>query len=488
MKKNLVLNLSIWIGAIAFYFLFRREALGLNTLLFTLPALTALFALHPESRRRRSVLLLAAGTVFCALTVVFANTFYAKFMFWLSFFTLAGMVQQRELRFLFFGLLLAMGNFFKVPFRLLKNIGGEQGLSLPLRPVLRYGKLVALPCAVVFVFLQIYLSANLKFAEITFALFDKFAGIFTLEYSLAGFFFFLLSLCLTGILLLKNDAPRFARIEENHPNYLARKRKKLAKLFGLPKILALKNEYQTALILLSMLNGLLLVVNLLDLRYVWWGAAPMTPQELSLYVHEGTYLLIFSVLCAAAVLLWYFRGNINFLPENSPLKIAAYGWLMQNAILALSVGARNWRYVSEYGLAHKRLGVFIFLLLLLVGLFLLFLKIRDTKSGFFLLRKNAWAAWAILVIFSVVNWDVVITKFNLSGYPNAAEVDYSYLDYGMSDKNLFVLLQDKNYRTHRAGSLENKQKRFERRTKKLSWKSWNYPDARNCRAIRLSGY
>ena len=483
MKKNLILNLSVWIGAIAFYFLFRGEALGLNTLLFTLPALTALFALHPESRRSRSVLLLATGTVFCALMVVWNNTFFAKTVFWLSFFTLAGMVQQRELRFLFFGLLLAFGNFFKVPYRLIKNIGGENGLSLPLRPVLRYGKLIALPCVIVFVFLQIYLSANLKFAEMTFGLFDKFAGIFTLEYSFAGFFFFLLSLCLTGVLLLKSEPTFFPRVERNRPDTLNRKRKKVSKLFGLPKILALKNEYQAALILLSMLNGLLWIVNLSDLRYVWWGTEIMAPHELSLYVHEGTYLLIFSVLCAAGVLLWYFRGNINFLPENSPLKIAAYGWIVQNAVLALSVGARNWRYVSEYGLAHKRIGVFIFLLLLLAGLFFLFVKVRDTKSNFFLLRRNAWAIWTILVMFSAVNWDVMITKFNLSGYPNSTEIDYSYLDYGMTDKNLFVLLQDENYRKHWAGNLYNKQERFKNRTKRLTWKSWNYSDARNRRAI-----
>ncbi|MGK0366579.1 MAG: hypothetical protein ACI85O_003654 [Saprospiraceae bacterium] len=78
MKKHLILNLSVWLGAIAFNALFWGEAMGLNTLLFTLLALIALFTLHPESRRSRSVLLLAGGLVTCAILVVWNNSLLAK--------------------------------------------------------------------------------------------------------------------------------------------------------------------------------------------------------------------------------------------------------------------------------------------------------------------------------------------------------------------------------------------------------------------------
>ena len=111
MKKYLILNLLVWLGAIAFNALFWGEAMGLNTLLFTLLALAALFALHPESRCSRSVLLLAGGLVTCAILVIWNNSLFAKIMYWISFISVAGMVQQRELKFLFFGVLLAMTNF-----------------------------------------------------------------------------------------------------------------------------------------------------------------------------------------------------------------------------------------------------------------------------------------------------------------------------------------------------------------------------------------
>jgi hypothetical protein len=119
MKKYLVLNLSVWLGAIAFNALFWGEAMGLNTLLFTLLALAALFTLHPESKRSRSVLLLAGGLFTCAILVVWNNSLFAKIMYWISFVCVAGMVQQRELKFLFFGVLLALDTFVKVPLKMM---------------------------------------------------------------------------------------------------------------------------------------------------------------------------------------------------------------------------------------------------------------------------------------------------------------------------------------------------------------------------------
>ena len=115
MKKHLILNLSVWLGAIAFNALCWGEAMGLNTLLFTLLALTALFALHPRSRRSRSVLLLAGGLVTCAILVVWNNSLFAKIMYWIFFVSVAGMVQQRELKFLFFGILLVVINSLNLP-------------------------------------------------------------------------------------------------------------------------------------------------------------------------------------------------------------------------------------------------------------------------------------------------------------------------------------------------------------------------------------
>ena len=487
MKKYLVLNLSVWLGAIAFNALFWGEAMGLNTLLFTLLALAALFTLHPESRRSRSVLLLAGGLVTCAVLVVWNNSLFAKIMYWISFVCVAGMVQQRELKFLFFGVLLAMTNFFKVPASMMKSLDESRTKSPQWEILLKYSKLAILPSFVVVIFFWLYFSANIKFAQISTNIAEKLSALFTFDFSVQRVLFFLLGLFTVGMLLYKSTIDYFKNIENKSSDSLQRHRKNSVSPFGIPKVLALKQEYQAAIILLGLLNVLLFVVNLLDVRYVWFGTSLTSPQELSVYVHEGTYTLIASVLFAAGVLLYHFRNNLNFYPDNYVLRQLAYVWIVQNAILATSVAVRNWRYVAEYGLAYKRIGVFIFLLTLITGLVFLYLKIKDKRSFFYLLRRNSWAIWGILLLAATVNWDMTITKFNLSDIPNNKEVDLDFLTYELSDKNLYyfeensdeLIKNGKKANLSLTKAVKDKWLNFQGRTEYYSWLSWNYADYKN---------
>jgi hypothetical protein len=75
---------------------------------------------------------------------------------------------------------------------------------------------------------------------------------------------------------------------------------------------------------------------------------------------------------------------------------------------------RNYHYIDFHGLAYKRIGVIVFLALVLVGLVTLFFKIRDKKSFYHLLRVNAWAVLAAFTGLTTVNWDGLITRYNLS--------------------------------------------------------------------------
>ena len=148
---------------------------------------------------------------------------------------------------------------------------------------------------------------------------------------------------------------------------------------------------------------------------------------------------------------------------------------------------RNWRYVTEYGLAYKRIGVFIFLVILITGLVFLYLKIKEKRSFFYLLRRNSWAIWSVLLLASIVNWDMVITKFNLSDIPNNKEVDLDFLTYELSDKNLYFLEENSEeiIKNGKKGNIsvnqavKDKWLNFQRRTEKHSWLSWNYADYRN---------
>ncbi|MGK0366580.1 MAG: hypothetical protein ACI85O_003655 [Saprospiraceae bacterium] len=412
-------------------------------------------------------------------------------MYWISFVIVAGIVQQRELKFLFFGILRAITNFLKVPVNMMNTLEKSQSKSPHWQSILRYGKLVILPSVIVVVFFQLYFSANLKFAEISTRFAEILGEIFTFDISIQRVLFFLLGLFVIGMLLYKTNIDYFKSIENKFSDSLQRHRKTSNFTFGIPKVLGLKQEYQVTIILLGLLNVLLFVVNLLDVRYVWFDTTLTSPQKLSVYIHKGTYVLITSVLFAAGVLLYHFRNNLNFYPDNYVLRQLAYAWIVQNAILATSVAVRNWRHVAEYGFAYKRIGVFIFLVSLIIGLVFLYLKIKEKRGSFYLLRRNSWAIWGILLFASTVNWDMAITKFNLSDIPNNKEVDLRFLAYTLSDKNLYYF--EENSKQVKAKGIKqkisvkrmvsDKRQIFQKRTKNYSWLSWNYADYKN-RAYR----
>jgi Domain of unknown function (DUF4173) len=263
---------------------------------------------------------------------------------------------------------------------------------------------------------------------------------------------------------------------------------------------------------------LLVLNNMLDFNYVWLGGAEVkTAVELKQYVHEGTFILIFGIVLAIAVLMLLYKGSLNFV-KNAPkmLKILrglGLAWLIQNAVLAISVGMRNWQYIDHYGLAYKRIGVFIFLSLVLYGLWLMYLKINEKRTLFFFISRGAWAIYAVMVAACFVNWDVLITKYNLNVSTKTQSVDVPFLVKDISDKNLYLLYENRDrliekmpnkpfdeneYWESQAPDFANKeakiayldyalkQKRanFEGKTSGKTWLSWNYPDYRNAQFLK----
>ena len=201
-------------------------------------------------------------------------------------------------------------------------------------------------------------------------------------------------------------------------------------------------------------------------------------------------MLILAILLAMSVVLFFFRKNLSFYPKNNTLRLLCYVWIAQNAVLATSVFIRNATYINTCGLAYKRIGVMVFLALTLFGLYTLFLKIRDKKTFYFLLHRNAWALYAALVLTTFVNWDVFITRYNLTAETKNG-IDAEFLLFNVSDKNLFLLEENieklvtestsPGFQTRKniVGVLDVKRNNFERKQEELSWLSWNYADARN---------
>jgi hypothetical protein len=241
---------------------------------------------------------------------------------------------------------------------------------------------------------------------------------------------FLLGLLISNILLFRTKNPSLEKNDAKSSDLLIRNRKKNSRSFG---TVSLKNELKAALFLLFILNAILLILNITDIYLVWFNFE-WDGQTLKQFVHEGTYLLIFSILISIAIVLYFFRGNINFYKKNKLLKKLSYLWLFQNAILAISVGFRNYWYIEYFSLAYKRIGVVLFLILTLYGLYSVFMKIKNSKSGFYLFRTNAMAIYIILVLSSIVNWDTLIAKYNFE-HADEAFLHFDYLA-NLSNKSL----------------------------------------------------
>lgn len=257
--------------------------------------------------------------------------------------------------------------------------------------------------------------------------------------------------------------------------------------------LALQNENKTGIISLVMLNLLLLCINCIDIVFVWFGFQYKNDMNLSAYVHEGTGMLIFSIVLAMALLLFFFRGNLNFSQKNKWLRRGAYAWLIQNMLLVISVLLRDYYYIVHMGLAYKRIGVLFFLLLVLFGLITVFIKIQQVKTAYYLLRINAWLAIALLVFASCIQWDTMIAEYNLAR-KNSIPVDIQFL-LSLSDKTLPIwetnmevlekysdpaIAGNTEFR-HRSGETPKqffirRKSDFLKEQLSYNWLSWNFSD------------
>ncbi|MEM8909823.1 MAG: DUF4173 domain-containing protein, partial [Bacteroidota bacterium] len=468
---------------------FWRERLGVNAFLLTLFLQGSLWYLHPECRQNRAVWFTGIGTLGTALLIVFVNSDLVKVVHFFSLLVFAGFVQQRELRFVVYAFLLSLINLLRTPYTLFQEIGHYlvPATNSSHKKWAYQSQLVLLPAIVLLVFYWLYYVANPNFAGLADHFWAHFTSFFAGRISIERGLFLFLGLIMVGGLLWKSPLTFFAQKEQSHRHTLQRQRSEFdpAKKRN-RSTMGLRKEYQSAWILFIALNSLLFLFNLTDIVYVWFGSAPQSAASLSYDVHQGTNLLIVAILLAMFLILWFFRKNLNFFPYNTALRKLAYFWLAQNAVLVCSVGMRNYRYVEFCGLAYKRIGVFLFLMLTLYGLYSLYQKVNQKRSLYFVLHQNAWALYCLLLTASSINWDLYITRYNLTA-PTTEEVDLRFLMNEVSDKNIFLLhavedqFQENDFFTKR---LIEKKEQFLRRQASQTWRSWNWPDARNLRLLQ----
>lgn len=473
-----ITKFKCWLGATLLYgYLFYDQSAGINFLLFNVALLGALFALNPTLRQRRTVVAMAAGCLLTALNVVWYPTWPAVLMNFISLLGLAGLSAHPES-----SLVVAWINSgYSLIASFWKNTIGRMILrptsasdspqvtsQTPAAAGITAGKVISqfAPLLVVALFFLLYTQASPAFSALFNQLSLDFISVWWVIFTLFG-----------GYLLLAFFYPTAIRplvsVDLATANGLTRQRR--THPYGFNPV-GLRYEYRSAWWLFVMLNGLLFVFNAVDIYYLITARLPKGVTHAT-FVHQGVNTLIASVVLAIAVVMYFFRGNLNFLKKGEYLRIATYFWIAQNAVLIGATASKNASYIAEYGLTHKRVGVYLYLLLTLIGLITTYIKVREVKTNWFLLRKNAWLFYAVLVLFSTVDWSRAITRYNLA-YLSPGKVDFDYLTR-MSDANLDLLARAQ--RTHKiaplyAERIEEKIDYFVWEEPQKSWLSWNHAD------------
>ncbi len=408
-----ILRISAVIGfAIFFTVLFYKQSLGLNLLLFEAAVIGMLF-LFKRLTIDKEVLLVLGGTVVTAALVVIHNSVLSIFVNLVSLFLLIGTLLLPTARSLPHSALLAVVHSVLSQLEFFKELGKLGNVNSTFGTIFKWIRIVVIPLLIVLVFVAMYSAANPVFdgmLEGVSTMLDQLMNVISKWIEVAIVFFFIFGMLVCDFLLLKTEEKNLQGSALRANDDLVRNRK----INHDKKLdLGLKREWRSGIILILALNALLLLINVIDMYWVWFNFE-WEGDYLKQFVHEGTYMLIFSILISIAISMYLFRGNQNFFSNNIWLKRLTIAWLAQNMVLAFSVGIRNFHYIQYYALAHKRIGVVFFLLATIIGLALVMIKIRDKKTFHFVLRTNAVSVYCILVLMSLVNWDVRIAKYNFS--------------------------------------------------------------------------
>ena len=382
MKKNDVLLI---LATALYSLLFYRQSFGLNFLLFSVVLVVMLLLQNKSLIKQASWYVLAIGSIVSGVCVMLYGT-------WLSFAAnitslslLSAMSFSKGSSIIMAGIYSLYSYASAAGFMIVDlierrgrksaNYGGKFWIKLSIGIGI---------FAVLVLFFFLYQKSNPLFKDLTQKINLDFISWPWVRFTLLGF------VLLYGFFYSRNF-PRIYRWDVSINPFLDEQKyaEKGNRIFG--KNVNENGERISGIILIALLNVLLLVVNILDIIYLWVTKSLPSGMTFAEYLHQGTGTLILSILFAILIILFYFRGALNFNKDNKSLKLLVYVWLAQNAFVIISTAYRNLLYISEYSLTYKRLGVYIWLVLTMVGLITTFVKIYGKRNNLYLFKSNGWS-------------------------------------------------------------------------------------------------
>jgi Domain of unknown function (DUF4153) len=181
---------------------------------------------------------------------------------------------------------------------------------------------------------------------------------------------------------------------------------------------------------LVLFNLLFAVQTVMDINYLWRGAALPDGMSYASYAHRGAYPLIVTALLAAAFVIVAMRPGSG--AERSPvMRALVFLWVGQNVLLVASSILRLNLYVATYLLTYWRVAAFIWMLIVVAGLVLIVVRIVTYRSNAWLISANLVVLALTIYLCSFVNFANLVASYNVSHGRNAASagvpVDLTYL-------------------------------------------------------------
>lgn len=469
MKKNT--EIAVLLCTIVYSILFYDQYAGINFLIFTLAILLSYFIVDRKSFQNKTVFTISFAALFSSIFVMIYGADMAIWATIISLLLIPGIAGSSRASVLL-NIIFALYSILTAP--ILDCIKFFKTKNETTKPKTKGLLVILVPLIFGILFFLIYQNINPLFKKYTEAISLDFISFSWIMFTIGGFF-------LIYPIFHHKRINRLDEFEKNIP----------LNMNGSGIIYPKWNEQTTYVILFVFLNLMLLFINALDLNYLYLGAG--MPENLThkQFVHKGVNMLILSILLGIILLLFFFRGTLNYTKGIRFMQLLAGVWLIQNAFMVVSTAIRNIMYVNEALLTYKRIGVFFWLLFALIGLSLTYIKIKKKKTAWYLLKMNITIAFAVFIVSSAFDWDSIISKFNISRMhqvTNISAFDKNYL-LSLSEGNTSELYRIRNntgfevdsaysylpdYYSSNKNWLDHKIYRLLKREAKNDWRSFSF--------------
>jgi len=418
----------IFLSTIAFIVLFYNENVGLN--LGILGVLYSVLTLikTPERNRSKTFFLLFAAGILSSIAFAWYADFSSFLALVVSLLLLSFWSRNKRMKSLFLVPVFVI-NFFTFICRVFSFGDWLPKKNIP-NLFQKIFAFVIVPLIFVLVFFGIYAGVS-----------DHFAGVFN-EYEFDFDFWQIFRLSIFGFFIAFNfwnfAVEKFLYKQHHFLDNNFQKNEQTPK--STFSFLDLDTERMSGVISLVLLN-ILLVFFIVIYNYEQFYEVTKTPNQLSEETHERVVSLIFSIIMVILVMMFYFKSAFNFDSKSRLLRLLAKVWLFLNVVLIFSAMLTNTEYITSYGFTYKRLGVYAFLLLSLIGLILTFYKIQFKKKNAFLFNSMSWCFYGMVLVCSFINWGGIITSQNMKR-PDFV-VDYHINSINFNEKYLLKYAEEK---------------------------------------------